>query len=159
MPSETDSPDVAKVSYYVHWTKESVRYNDTDRQGHVNNAVFVTFLEAGRVSLLYNPKEEALTPEGTSFVLANLVLNFRGEILWPSEVRIGTTVSRIGNSSVTFCQGLFVGDNCVATAQTVLVLIDNATRKSRPLPDQTRQELKKWRNRNGNGENVETSDP
>ena len=107
MRTETGSQDVAKVSYYVHWTKESVRYNDTDRQGHVNNAVFVTFLEAGRVSLLYNPKEEAPTPEGTSFVLANLVLNFRGEILWPSEVRIGTTVSRIGNSSVTFCQGLF----------------------------------------------------
>jgi acyl-CoA thioester hydrolase len=101
VPAEADSQDVTKVSYYVHWTKESVRYNDTDRQGHVNNAVFVTFLEAGRVSLLYNPKEEALTPEGTSFVLANLVLNFRGEILWPSEVRIGTTVSQIGNSSVT----------------------------------------------------------
>jgi acyl-CoA thioester hydrolase len=92
-------------------------------------------------------------------VLANLVLNFRAEILWPSEVRIGTTVSRIGNSSVTCSQALFVGDNCVATAQTVLVLIDNATRKSRPLPDQTRRELKKWRNRNGNEENVETSDP
>jgi acyl-CoA thioester hydrolase len=52
-----------------------------------------------------------------------------------SEVRIGTTVSRIGNSSVTFSQALFVDDNCVATAQAVLVLIDNATRKSRPLPD------------------------
>jgi acyl-CoA thioester hydrolase len=159
VPAEADSQEVTKVSYYVHWTKESVRYNDTDRQGHVNNAVFVTFLEAGRVSLLYNPKEEALTPEGSSFVLANLVLNFRAEILWPSEVRIGTTVSRIGNSSVTFSQALFVGDNCVATAQTVLVLIDNATRKSRPLPDKTRRESKKWRNRNGNEENVETSDP
>jgi len=75
-------------------------------------------------------------------VLANLVLNFRAEIFWPSEVRIGTTVSRIGNSSVTFSQALFVGDNCAATAQTVLVLMDDATRKSRSLPDQTRQELK-----------------
>ncbi len=155
MSQKTDGQDITKISYYLHWTKESVRYNDTDRQGHVNNAVFVTFLEAGRVSLLYNPKEQALTPEGSSFVLANLVLNFRAEIHWPSEVRIGTTVSRIGNSSVTFSQALFVGDNCVATAQTILVLIDDATRKSRSLPDQTRKELKKWRHRNGNWQNVE----
>ena len=159
MPTESDSQDVTECSYYAHWTKESVRYNDTDRQGHVNNAVFVTFLEAGRVSLLYNPNERALTPEGTSFVLANLVLNFRAEIFWPSEVRIGTTVSRMGNSSVTFSQALFVGDNCAATAQTVLVLIDDATRKSRSIPDQTRLELKKWRHRNGDLENVGTSDP
>ncbi|HUI22688.1 MAG TPA: hypothetical protein VLZ74_16850 [Methylocella sp.] len=43
---------------------------------------------------------------------------------------------------MTFSQALFVGDNCVATAQTVLVLIDDTTRKSPSLPDQTRQELK-----------------
>jgi acyl-CoA thioester hydrolase len=152
--AETDSQDITKISYYAHWTREAVRYNDTDRQGHVNNAVFVTFLEAGRVSLLYSPKAEALTPEGTSFVLASLVLNFRAEILWPSNVRIGTTVVRIGNSSVTFNQALFVGDNCVATAQTVLVHIDDATRKSLSLPDQTREELKEWRHRNGSSENV-----
>jgi acyl-CoA thioester hydrolase len=159
VPTETDSQDITKIAYYAHWTKESVRYGDTDRQGHVNNAVFVTFLEAGRVSLLYDPKERALTPDGTSFVLANLLLNFRAEIFWPSEVRIGTTVSRIGNSSVTFSQALFVGDNCVATAQTVLVLMDDATRKSRSLPDQTRRELRKWRHRDGNMGNVGTSDP
>ena len=136
----------------------ALQRHGNSRQGHVNNAVFVTFLEAGRVSLLYNPNERALTPEGTSFVLANFAFNFRTEIFWPSEVRIGTTVSRMGNSSVTFSQALFVGDNCVATAQTVLVLIDDATRKSRSLPDQTRQELKKWRHRNGSSESVGTSD-
>ena len=159
MPTETDSQDITDIAYYAHWTKESVRYGDTDRQGHVNNAVFVTFLEAGRVSLLYNPSERVLTPEGTSFVLANFLLNFRAEIFWPSEVRIGTAVSRIGNSSVTFSQALFVGDNCAATAQTVLVLIDDATRKSRSLPDQTRRELNKWRHRNAGAEKAGTSDP
>ena len=72
MPKETDSQDIAKISCHAHWTKESVRYNDTDRQGHVNNAVFVTFLEAGRVSLLYNPEESALTPEGIRLCLPTL---------------------------------------------------------------------------------------
>jgi acyl-CoA thioesterase FadM len=60
---------------------------------------------------------------------------------------------------VTFSQALFVGDNCAATAQTVLVLIDDATRKSRSLPDQTRRELNKWRHRNAGAEKAGTSDP
>ena len=36
-------------------TYDKIRYADTDRQGHVNNAVFSTFLETGRVKILYNP--------------------------------------------------------------------------------------------------------
>lgn len=30
-------------------TFDKIRYGDTDRQGHVNNAVFSAFLETGRV--------------------------------------------------------------------------------------------------------------
>ena len=33
---------------------DKLRYADTDRQGHVNNATFATFLETGRVEFLYN---------------------------------------------------------------------------------------------------------
>lgn len=41
---------------YARWTRDVIRYADTDRQGHVNNAVFSTFLETGRVDILYNPE-------------------------------------------------------------------------------------------------------
>ena len=34
---------------------DNIRYRDTDRQGHVNNAVLSTFPETGRVELLYDP--------------------------------------------------------------------------------------------------------
>lgn len=34
-------------------TTDKIRYSDTDRQGHVNNAVFSTFLETGRAERLY----------------------------------------------------------------------------------------------------------
>ena len=38
---------------FVALSREKLRYSDTDRQGHVNNAVFSTFLETGRVELLF----------------------------------------------------------------------------------------------------------
>lgn len=142
MSNEADKPDLTKSDFYSHWTKDVLRYADTDRQGHVNNAVFVTLLESGRVSILYNPKKP-LAPEGAAFVIAHLALDFRAEIHWPNDAAIGTAVTRLGQSSLTFGQGIFVDNHCVATAETVIVLMDETTRKSRPLPEQTREELTK----------------
>lgn len=135
--------DIKDASFHRHWTKDVVRYADTDRQGHVNNAVFATFFESGRVAILYAPAAP-LASDGGSFVIAHLTLDFLAEIRWPSEVSIGTTVLAIGRSSVTLGQGLFVDQQCVATAETVIVLTDDATRKSRPLPERARAELERF---------------
>ena len=45
---------------------DKLRYGDTDRQGHVNNAVFATFMETGRVELIYSP-QDPLLEDGFSF--------------------------------------------------------------------------------------------
>ena len=69
-------------------TFDKIRYADTDRQGHVNNANFSSFLETGRVEVLYNTDYPILV-EGSSFVIASLKLEFLNEITWPGEVNIG----------------------------------------------------------------------
>jgi len=143
MSENSGRSELTKIALYRNWHKDVVRYADTDRQGHVNNAIFATFFESGRVSILYNP-DKPLAPPGASFVIARLVLVFVAEIRWPNEVNIGTTVLSLGRSSVTLGQGLFIEERCVAAAETVIVLMDEATRKSRPLPDDAREELTKW---------------
>ncbi|MEZ4763396.1 MAG: acyl-CoA thioesterase, partial [Calditrichia bacterium] len=50
-------------------TFDKIRYADTDRQGHVNNATFSTFLETGRVEVLYNAEFPVLFAN-SSFVIA-----------------------------------------------------------------------------------------
>lgn len=115
-------------------TYDKLRYADTDRQGHVNNAVFSTFLETGRVEFLYNP-DHPLACEGASFVIANLSLNLVGEINWPGTVEIGTGVLKVGNSSLTLYQNLYQAEKCVATAETVIVQMNDETRKSQHLSD------------------------
>lgn len=115
-------------------TYDKIRYADTDRQGHVNNALFSTFLETGRVEFLYNP-ERPLADNNAAFVIANQNLQLLGEINWPGTVETGTRVLKIGNSSLTLQQGIFQQGQCVASAETVIVQMNETTRRSHPLTD------------------------
>jgi acyl-CoA thioester hydrolase len=118
-------------------TFDKVRYADTDRQGHVNNAAFATFLETGRVEFLYAP-QNPLAADNAAFVIASLNLQFLAEIHWPGQVTIGTGVTRVGTSSITLRQGLFQDGRCVATAETVVVHVDEQSKKSSPLSGRAR---------------------
>jgi acyl-CoA thioester hydrolase len=117
-----------------------LRYSDTDRQGHINNTVFATMLEAARVELVYGPGVPPLPP-GTSFVIARLVIDFRAELEWPGEVTIGTRVTRIGTSSVTLDHAVFRDAALVATGEGVMVMLDGTTRRAAPLPPVLRDHL------------------
>lgn len=118
-------------------TTQILRFGDTDQQGHINNAVYATFFESGRVEELYN-KKYGLPPRDTAFVLAQININFIAEIRFPGEVIIATRVSHIGNASMKFEQSIFVDDVAHATAQSTVVMVDMKTRRSMTIPDDVR---------------------
>jgi acyl-CoA thioester hydrolase len=129
-----------KLADFPAQTYDKLRFGDTDRLGHVNNAVFVTLLETGRVSVI----DVAAGPQrnsGVHFVIANLNLDYRAELFWPGTVEIGSALTAIGNSSMRFTQALFQNEKCVATAQSVLVQIDSKTNRPAPISDATRAAL------------------
>jgi acyl-CoA thioester hydrolase len=130
--------DLTNRPLFPAWTREVCRFGDTDRLGHVNNAAFATFCETGRVTFLW---DEPGPPPGCAFVIARLVIDFRAELQWRDVVDIGTATIRLGRSSFTLGQGLFVAERCVATAESVLVLMDEATRRPTTLPDALRDRL------------------
>ncbi len=132
-----------KLEDFPSKTFDKIRYVDTDRQGHVNNSVFSSFLETGRVEILYNADLPILS-EGLSFVIVSLKLEFFQEITWPGQVDIGTGIVKVGSSSITIYQGLFQKGNCVAQAETIIVQVDNVSRRSSPLSDLARQALAHW---------------
>ncbi len=125
------TPTPSLSDFPLH-AQDKLRYADTDRQGHVNNAVFATMLETGRVEFFY-AKDDPVHDPGCSFVIANLQLDFLGEVHWPGVVDIGTRVAKIGRSSVTLEQAIFQHGQCVATGSTVIVQVDAVTRRATPL--------------------------
>ena len=81
-----------RLDHFPYRHKDTIRYGDLDRQNHVNNAVFATFLETGRVMVLRD-REAGFAFPGAEYVLARLVIDFRQEMRWPGEVTIGTAIA------------------------------------------------------------------
>ena len=135
-----------KLEQFPGRTGDIIRFGDLDPQGHVNNTVFATFFETGRVMLLRDPGH-LLNPPGATSVLARLDISFLREMHWPGTVEIGTGTTRIGRSSYTFLQAVFHEGECAATADATMVMIDRTTRKARPLPDDVVARLERLRMR------------
>ena len=135
-----DTTKTMKLTDFPLQTYDKIRYADTDRQGHVNNAVFSQCFETGRVELLYDPARP-LHDAGCTFVIASSKVEYLKEIVWPGTVEIGTAVTRIGTSSITLSQGLFQNGAMVATGETVIVHVDPETSRSRPLSTETKSML------------------
>jgi acyl-CoA thioester hydrolase len=124
---------VPRLDEFKVRTPEIVRFGDMDRQGHVNNAVYSTYLESGRVGVIYDP-DHGLQVAGATTVLARIQIDFLKELRWPATIEVGTGVTEIGRSSYVFTQAIFCGDACAATGRSTMVLIDSETRRATPLP-------------------------
>ncbi|SRR5579883_1596454 len=127
-------------SAYHHWTKVNLRYGDTDRQGHINNAVFCTLYESGRVSFLFEG-EGGIAGDKLSFVIVKLTLDFLEEMNFPGVAEVGSKILRVGTSSFTVGQAIFKDGLCCSTSESVIVMIDDSTKRSAPLTDAVRARL------------------
>lgn len=121
---------------------DKVRYGDCDPQGHVNNAVFTTFMETGRCDLFVNLFGTSWQASGVYLVIARLEMDFVAEIFWPGQVEIGTVVAKFGKSSMQIEQAVFQEGKLVAKAMSVLVHL-GADKRPAALPDDVRERLTK----------------
>ena len=122
-------------------TGVQVRWGDLDSYGHVNNAAFLTFLEAGRVAWLRDLTSLSRPSDG--FVIRKLELDFVGQIeLDDSPVDVSVSVERLGTSSVTLREQIRRRDGTLlADARSVLVHLDETGKRSAPLSDELRASL------------------
>lgn len=115
-----------------------IRWGDLDALGHVNNAVYATYLEEARDEWM----TRALGPDGSfwDYVLARVAIDFRRELRQEDDaVLVRTTLVRIGTSSLTLDEEIVsVAGWVAAEAESVLVARDRDTGGSRPLTDDER---------------------
>jgi acyl-CoA thioester hydrolase len=144
---------IPRLEDYPYRLNDNVRFADLDPNQHVNNAVYATYFETGRVTLMKDP-QYGLKPQGLTWVMVRLDMHFRAELRWPATIELGLGVARLGRTSVTFDQVVFSGPTCIASAQSVNVLIDETTRKPTPLTAELVEAFRPWLRRG-----VETAQP
>ena len=122
----------------MHEKRIEIRWRDLDAYGHVNNAVYSTYLEECRDEWLEGAIGTA-EDEGWDFVIARLQIDFRRELrIEDDAVSVLCTLSRIGRSSVTTREEIRVGAEIAVEAEAVLVARDPETSRSRPLREHER---------------------
>ena len=124
-------------------TTHRLRFNDTDKLGHVNNAVFAVMLEQGRAELMTLAGLPVGHSEGQAVVIVRLELDFLAEMAWPGDVRIETEAARVGGRSFQLRQRLVSGGVLCGQAVTIMVVMDRAARKAVPI-DPWRAGLERW---------------
>jgi acyl-CoA thioester hydrolase len=122
---------------------DNVRFADLDPNQHVNNAVYATYFETGRVTLMKD-RSHGLTPRGFAWIMVRIDIHFRAELRWPGTIEIGLGVAKFGRTSVTFDQAVFSEGGCVASAQAVNVLIDENTRRPTALTELILRNFQPW---------------
>lgn len=127
-------------SRYRHWIEDHVRFSDLDPLGHVNNNSIGQYFENARAALFMEvtphwPHRDQL------FILARIAVDFRRELHYPAQLKIGTGVASIGRTSMTLINALFRGDDGIAYCESVSVLISQTTRKPVEVPQDLRKVL------------------
>jgi acyl-CoA thioester hydrolase len=116
----------------------SVRWRDVDALGHVNHAVFLTYLEEGRDAFF----EQVLGSDPT-YVVARLEIDLRAEVrLGQRLLAVRIAVERLGTTSLTTSETILTpGGEVVAQARAVTVRWDSGNRKPMPFSEAERARL------------------
>lgn len=112
--------------------RERVRFRDCDAMGHVNNAVYSTFLEEARIDMLGGLAD---------FILARVEIDFRSELRAGEEIEVGTRCSRIGTKSLDLEHEIRADGRVAAEAKSVLVGYDYKLGESVPLAEELKARL------------------
>jgi acyl-CoA thioester hydrolase len=123
-------------------TTAEVRWRDLDPMGHVNNAVYFTYLEQARIHYLRELGLVPSDPSGIGFILAEASCQFESPLQLGERVIIRTRVSQLRNSSFVFEYRAEAEDGrLVATARTVQVCYDYQAGRPIPVPDEWRESV------------------
>ena len=123
---------------FVH--EEPVRFRDIDAMGHVNNAVFLTYIESARAAYFWH-LGIARSLEDLTLVVARVEIDFRAPVGFPAVVEVGVRAGRFGEKSFGLDHELRVRGELVAEAKTVLVAYDYERSQTVEIPADWREKL------------------
>ena len=123
---------------FVH--RETVRFRDLDPMGHVNNAVFLTYLESARTAFLID-LGLATGLEDLAIIVARVEIDFRSPARFGDAIEVGVRPRRLGKKSFDLEYEVRAGERLLAEAKSVCVGYDYGSRETILLPSAWRERM------------------
>lgn len=119
-----------------------VRFRDCDPMGHVNNAVYLTYLEAARFAW-WRSLFGASGPQDHGFIVARVEIDYRKAALPGDRLTVRLRVEAMGRSSFTVAYELVNTRTreLVSEARSVQVAYDYAQGRAVPMSAEVRARL------------------
>jgi acyl-CoA thioester hydrolase len=135
---------MTEIEVFTYYHPITVRFADLDPQGHVNNAVYLTYLESARLG--YYEKAGIWGREAgikTGMVVAHIDIDYLAPIFFGQAIQVGVRLARLGQKSFTlaFLIETVPGKVPLARATSVMVAYDSATEQSIPIPLDWREKI------------------
>lgn len=126
-----------------------VAFRDIDAFGHVNNAVFFSYMEYARVKFAIELFEDSnLATESLldiPLILVEATCTYHSPALLSEKMTLGVGVSRFGNKSFDLIYR-FTGEDgrLIAAGKTVQVMYDYGLGRSFPVPDMIKEKVREF---------------
>ena len=111
---------IQKITDFKFQHSLRTRWIDLDAFRHINNAVYLSYIEDARLELLSRWK---ITQDGKSVIVASVTIDYYKQVLHPTELIIGQRVSRIGNKSFDITSIVFNKDTQESICQSVITIV------------------------------------
>ena len=132
---------------FTYYHPITVRFADLDAQVHVNNAVYLTYLESARLG--YYEQAGIWRPENgllTGMVVAHIDIDYLTPIYFGQTIQVGLRLARMGHKSFTLAFQIetILEHTPLARGTSVMVTIDSNTGTSIPIPDGWRENINQF---------------
>lgn len=115
-----------------------VRFRDTDMLGHVNNAVYLSWMELGRMAFS-DSKWPFIEWKNEGFILAHVSIDYVEPVFLNDIVRVYMRAGKIGTKSVhlecIITKQDKRGERVTAKGLNIIVAFDYANNRSMELPE------------------------
>jgi len=119
---------------YPFHVEMETRWIDLDAFGHVNNAVFATYIENARATL-FGRWDLPYLGKGQSLTVASITIDYLKQLKHPTKIIVGQRISRLGNTSFDVQSSIFTKEDkfsAITSSKIVIVCFDFD--KQKPVP-------------------------
>lgn len=138
-----------KKEEFRHEYSSEVKFSEVDSFKVVHNLTYLYWLEWARTQYLFDiglPRDDSMFSVQMPILTVHSEVDYYNSLKFTDKYVVLTKISKIGDSSITFINQVYSGDLLVLEASSVLVYVDMSDGKTKTIPDDIREMIKKYEN-------------